>query len=133
MLLRHERTHLAERHERTLVALASLQHGLRWLPGLGASVAAARLSLERVADEEAAGSATDRRLALASALLATAVPAPDGVAAFNAAEGLEERIGAMRGGLAPAPAAAARLLRGGSTALRSGPAILMGLLVVCLR
>jgi len=133
MLLRHEHTHLAQGHERTLVALASLRRGLRWLPGLGASVAAARLSLERVADEEAAGDVPGRRRALAAALLATGMPGREGLAAFNAAEGLQERVRAMLAGFPPAPPGVARLLRGGATALRSGPAVLLGLLVVCLR
>jgi Zn-dependent protease with chaperone function len=102
ILLRHEAAHLRYHHERELQALAVLRFALSWLPGINGSVSIARLAMERLADEEAAGAGRPLRTALARALLVTVSgAAPDAVPAFNHAQGLVERVQAMRTTAAP--------------------------------
>jgi Zn-dependent protease with chaperone function len=97
IMLRHEAAHLRYHHERELQALTVLRFALRWLPGINGSVSIARLAMERLADEEATGPGRPLRAALARALLVTVSgAAPDPVPAFNHAQGLVERVQAMR-------------------------------------
>lgn len=133
MLVDHEKTHLTEGHERWLRQYTVIRHSLWWLPGLSHSFRVARLALERVADEAAAGSVGANRMALAKALVATAATVPEAALAFNGISGLGERVAAMSGEIPPLPApqrlmlnATARSMQG----LAVVGAIWVGLLLV---
>lgn len=93
----HEEAHLGLNHHRFL-ALAVMVEGSTWFwPPAKSSTGALRLSLERWADETAAGENMDSRSRLASALFAVAVEAQrPALAAFSALDGLVERVSAMR-------------------------------------
>jgi hypothetical protein len=104
LLLIHEMAHLHNRDERKLVALTVIEEALRWLPGVKESVNVARVAIERLADELAAGSTQAARNSLSSALLKTEFHAPPAcVAAFSPASGLAERVEAMDRALRPLP------------------------------
>jgi Zn-dependent protease with chaperone function len=93
----HEEAHLGLGHHRYL-ALAVMVEGSTWFwPPARSSTGALRLSLERWADEAAAGENMSSRSRLASALFAVAVEAQrPALAAFSALDGLVERVSAMR-------------------------------------
>ncbi|MHB8378310.1 MAG: M48 family metalloprotease [Acidimicrobiales bacterium] len=93
----HEEAHLGLAHHRYLV-LAVMVEGSTWFwPPARSSTKALRLSLERWADETAAGDDTRSRSRLASALFAVAAEAErPALAAFSALDGLIERATAMR-------------------------------------
>ena len=93
----HEEAHLSLGHHRYL-ALAVMVEGTTWFwPPARSSTRALRLSIERWADETAAGEDVSSRSRLASALFAVAVEAPrPALAAFSALDGLVERVAAMR-------------------------------------
>ncbi len=103
-VLRHEVAHLERRHQRWLVLVTALEHGLVLLPLLRRSTAALRCALERWADEDAAGNSPEGRATLHAALVrvTNAMLAP-GVAAFSAADTLLERLQAMERALPPPP------------------------------
>jgi Zn-dependent protease with chaperone function len=93
-VVRHELAHLRNRHHRDLVFAGVVDATLGWIPGLRASTAALRLSIERSADEEAsdlpgAREATRRALLMTTATMLGPVPA------FNAAFTLLARIDAL--------------------------------------
>lgn len=138
ILLRHEAAHLRYRHERELQVLAILRFALAWLPGLSKSVSVARLAMERLADEEAAGPGVPRRRALARALVVTVSgAAPDAVPAFNHVQGLLERVEAMNMTAAPLNRYQELGLKTGATVMRLSVSAgaLLGLLLmtgVCL-
>lgn len=102
-VLRHEVAHLEQRHQRWLVLITALEHGLVLLPLLRRSTAALRCALERWADEDAAGDSREGRATLQAALVrvTNAMLAP-GVAAFTTADTLLERLQAMERS-APSP------------------------------
>jgi len=95
-VLRHEIAHLERRHQRWLVFVTALEHGLVLLPFLRKSTAALRCALERWADEEAAGDSSQGRATLQAALVrvTNAMLAP-GAAAFTTADTLLERLQAL--------------------------------------
>jgi Zn-dependent protease with chaperone function len=98
-VVRHELAHLRNGHHRDLVLAGVVDATLGWLPGLRASTAALRLSLERSADEVAA----DRpgaRDATRRALLKTTETMLGPVPAFTAAFTLLARLNALA---TPAP------------------------------
>jgi len=69
-LVRHETAHLELGHHRFLLVAAAVEGALGWIRPIRRSVAALRLSLERWADEEAAGGSPQRREAIRGAMLA---------------------------------------------------------------
>jgi Zn-dependent protease with chaperone function len=93
-VVRHELAHLRNRHHRDLVLAAVVDATLGWIPGLRASTAALRLSIERSADEEAAGRSGARE-AIRSALLKTTATILGPVPAFTAAFTLLARLEAL--------------------------------------
>jgi hypothetical protein len=102
MVIRHEQAHLDRAHERMLKALMVVRRLGSWVPGVGRSVEAARLAIEREADELAAGSSPTRRAALARALSVLALERRSAVvAAMTGCAGVQERLASMRGELAP--------------------------------
>jgi hypothetical protein len=115
LVVRHESAHLELKHQRWLTVAAGLDRSVGLVGPLRKSTATWRRSLERCADEIAAGADLDRRQLLRSALLdlsiGTAGPA---VAAFGAADTVLERTDAL---LEPPPAASWRV-----RALVYGPA-----------
>jgi Zn-dependent protease with chaperone function len=93
-VVRHELAHLRNGHHRDLVLAGVVDATLGWMPGLRASTAAFRLSLERSADEVAA----DRpgaRDATRRALLKTTETMFGPVPAFMAAFTLLARLDAL--------------------------------------
>jgi hypothetical protein len=93
----HEEAHLGLGHDRYL-ALAFLVEGTTWFwPPARFSTRVFRLSLERWADETAAGENMSSRSRLASALFAVAVETQrPALAAFSGLDGLVERVSAMQ-------------------------------------
>lgn len=96
-VLRHEAAHLHHRHHRYLITAAAIDHAVVFLPPVRRSTKVLRASLERWADEVAAGGAPGRRQALRGALLdvTRAMVAPMAVAAFSTAETILERVDAL--------------------------------------
>lgn len=93
----HEEAHLGFAHHRYLALAATIEGSMWCWPPAKASARALRLSLERWADECAAGDSGQARSRLASALLAVAVDVQrPALAAFSALDGLVERMAAMR-------------------------------------
>lgn len=93
-VVRHELAHLRNRHHRDLALAAVVDAALGWLPGLRASTAALRLSIERSADEEAADRPGARE-ATRRALLKTTETLLEPVPAFTAAFTLLARLDAL--------------------------------------
>jgi len=93
----HEEAHLGHGHHRYL-ALAVMVEGSMWFwAPARSSTGALRLSLERWADETAAGENMSSRSRLASALFVVAAEVQrPALAAFSALDGLLERVAAMR-------------------------------------
>lgn len=104
-VLRHEAAHLEHRHHRYLLLAAVVDGTFRWLPGVHRSVRVLRTSLERWADEQAAGSTRARRATVREALMGVTLAAVGpAVAAFNEADGILERLEALdRTPTAPSP------------------------------
>lgn len=125
-VLRHEAAHIEGRHQRYLVLITTLEHGLVLLPFLRRSTAALRGALERSADERAAGASPEGRAALRAALLhvTSAMVAPGAtVTAFSSsADSVLERLQAMEEA-PPAPGPCRASLRRGLVYL---PAFLLG-------
>ena len=96
VVLRHEEAHLRHRHDRYLAALRLGETSFGFLPFVRASAGTVRLSLERWADESAAGGSEPGRVALKGALLRVAHAATSApLAAFGAAETVVERLSAL--------------------------------------
>ena len=98
-VIRHELAHLRNGHHRDLVLAGVVDATMGWLPGIRASTATLRLSLERSADEVAA----DRpgaRDATRRALLKTTETMLGPVPAFTAAFTILARLNALE---TPAP------------------------------
>jgi Zn-dependent protease with chaperone function len=93
-VVRHELAHLRNRHHRDLVFAGVVDATLGWMPGLRASTAALRLSIERSADEEASD-LPGAREATRRALLKTTATMLGPVPAFTAAFTLLARIDAL--------------------------------------
>jgi beta-lactamase regulating signal transducer with metallopeptidase domain len=92
-VVRHELSHLRNRHHRDLVVAAVVDAALGWVPGVRASTRALRLSIERSADEEAAEPGA--RDATRRALLKTTETMLGPVPAFTAAFTLMARLDAL--------------------------------------
>jgi Zn-dependent protease with chaperone function len=93
-VVRHEVAHLRNRHHRDLALAAIVDATVGWMPGLRASTAALRLSIERAADEEAA-ERPGAREAIRRALLKTTETMLGPVPAFTAAFTLLARLDAL--------------------------------------
>lgn len=93
-VVRHELAHLRNRHHRDLALAAIVDATLGWIPGLRASTAALRLSIERAADEEAA-ERPGAREPIRRALLKTTETMLGPVPAFTAALTLLARLDAL--------------------------------------
>lgn len=98
-VVRHEYAHLRQRHHRDLVLAGVVDATVGWLPGLRASTQALRLSVERSADEAAAGSPGARDV-IRRALLKTTETMLGPVPAFSAALTVVARLDALA---TPAP------------------------------
>ncbi len=95
-VLRHEAAHLEHRHHRYLLLASAVEDSLRWIPGARTSAQALRTSLERWADEQAAGATPARRATVREALLDVTLAATgSAVAAFNDADTVVERLTAL--------------------------------------
>src|ERR671911_54871 len=93
-VISHELAHLRNRHHRDLVLAGVVDATFGWIPGLRASTAALRLSIERSADEEAA-ERLGAREATRRALLKTTETMLSPVPAFTAAFTLLARLEAL--------------------------------------
>jgi Zn-dependent protease with chaperone function len=93
-VVRHELAHLRNRHDRDLVFAGVVDATLGWIPGLRASTAALRLSIERSADEEASD-LPGAREATRRALLKITTTMLGPVPAFTAAFTLLARLDAL--------------------------------------
>ncbi len=93
-VVRHELAHLRNRHHRALTLASAVDAALGWFPGVGASTATLRLSIERCADEEAAATPGGRD-SIRRALLTTTEMMLDPVPAFGAAATLAARLEAL--------------------------------------
>src|ERR671911_1198399 len=93
-VISHELAHLRNRHHRDLVLAGVVDATSGWIPGLRASTAALRLSIERSADEEAA-ERPGAREATRRALLKTTETMLSPVPAFTAAFTLLARLDAL--------------------------------------
>jgi hypothetical protein len=93
-VISHELAHLRNRHHRDLVLAGVVDATFGWIPGLRASSAALRLSIERSADEEAA-ERPGAREATRRALLKTTETMLSPVPAFTAAFTLLARLDAL--------------------------------------
>ena len=97
-VLRHERSHLDHRHHMMLRIASAGELGLGFLPWIRSAVDQMRCSIERWADEDAAGSAPETRKSTRRALVevATAGLSVD-VAAFGGLATVVERVEALEG------------------------------------
>lgn len=93
-VIRHEQTHLRNRHDRHLVLAAVVEGTLGWLPGARRSAHLVRLSLERWADEAAADRPGGREH-IRRALLKTTESLLEAVPAFSPACTRVERLTAL--------------------------------------
>ncbi|MHB8293361.1 MAG: M56 family metallopeptidase [Acidimicrobiales bacterium] len=119
MVLAHETAHLDYHHQRYLSLASALRHALAFFPPARRSVVALVVALERWADEAAAASVEDGRDRLRRALRhVTVLMIGPQVAAFSAAETLEERLTALD---EPPPGLAA-----GSRGVLYGPGFALG-------
>jgi beta-lactamase regulating signal transducer with metallopeptidase domain len=98
-VIRHEQTHLRNRHDRHLVLAAVVEGTFGWLPGARRSAYMVRLGLERWADEVAADRPGGREQ-IRRALLKTTELLLDAVPAFSPGCTLVERLTALE---APRP------------------------------
>ncbi|MGH9267294.1 MAG: M56 family metallopeptidase [Acidimicrobiales bacterium] len=96
-VLRHEAAHLEKGHHRYLLAATAVDHALAFLPVVRRSTHVLRTSLERWADEVAAGGVPAERHVLRTALLevSRAMVAPTAMAAFSTADTIVERVEAL--------------------------------------
>lgn len=96
-VIAHELAHLSHDHPRMLLIAASAGSALGWWPPMRPSVRAFRASIERWADDHAAGADPARRRSVCDALQRIgAVATPKPVAAFSLSDATAERIEAMR-------------------------------------
>jgi Zn-dependent protease with chaperone function len=93
-VVKHELAHLRNRHHRDLVLAGVVDATLGWIPGLRATTAALRLSVERSADEEASD-VPGAREAIRRALLKTTATMLGPVPAFTAVFTLVARLEAL--------------------------------------
>ena len=68
----HERAHLRRRHRAHLLVAVWIEALFGWIPAVARSTLALRLTVERAADEEAAGADPEHRLRIGTALRAMA-------------------------------------------------------------
>lgn len=100
-VLRHERAHLEHRHHVLLLVAAAADCGLGVLPWVRSSVVQLRCSIERWADEDAAGSDVVSRQSTRRALVGVAVGGLSvDVAAFGSLGTVVQRLAALE---VPAP------------------------------
>lgn len=100
-VLRHERSHLDHRHHVLLWVAAGAETGLGFFPWVRSAVDKLRCSMERWADEDAAGLEVDARRATKRALIGVATGGVSvDVAAFGGLSTVLERVEALD---APAP------------------------------
>ena len=93
----HELAHLRHGHPRMLLIAASARSALAWWPPMRRSHRVFRASIERWADECAAGAHEQTRRSLCEALRSvTAVARPAPIATFSLADATAERIEAMQ-------------------------------------
>lgn len=95
-VIRHEMAHLEHHHARFLFLGVAVTRGLWFLPFIGRSATALRLSLERWADESASRGSMESRSSVSSALrkLATVAPslsAGDRIRALESTEAMSQR------------------------------------------
>lgn len=97
VVLRHEAAHLKHHHHRYLRAATAIDHALAFVPAARQSTKVLRASLERWADEVAAGDVPADRQVLRGALLdvTRAMVAPMALAAFSTADTIVERVDAL--------------------------------------
>ena len=93
-VVRHELAHVRNQHHRDLALAAVVDATLGWMPGIRASTAVLRLSIERAADEEAAEQPGARET-IRRALLKTTETMLGPVPAFTAAFTLLARLDAL--------------------------------------
>jgi Zn-dependent protease with chaperone function len=124
----HEAAHLDRRHDRYLLLATAVEHACAFFPPARRSTAALRASLERWADEDAAGASAASRQALRRALLGVTVAlvAEPSVAAFTTAETVLERLDALdTAAPSPSPLLRASLyLPGAALAVLAGVTLL---------
>ncbi len=96
VIVAHERAHLTYRHQRLLALAAAAKAALIWWPPTARTHRVVCASLERWADETAAGDEQDRRRCLSSVLERVATePSPAAVTALSTAALTAERIDAL--------------------------------------
>ena len=93
----HERAHLRGRHRVHLLVAVWIDALFGWIPAVARSTLALRLTVERAADEEAAGVDPDHRLRVSSAMRALAVTGLAGCAS----EAVQYRAGLLITPLVP--------------------------------
>jgi hypothetical protein len=97
MLVRHELAHLRGKHHRHLTVAAAIDSAFGWLRPIRSSLAAFRFTLERWADEEAAGpNPTDRNALVTALSVVSTTRAQLGLAGFADVATVPERIRALR-------------------------------------
>jgi hypothetical protein len=97
VIVAHELAHLRHDHPRMLLVAAGVRSALAWWPAARYSHRAFRASIERWADECAAGGQESTRRSLRDALhKVAAVARPVPIATFSLADATAERIEAMR-------------------------------------
>lgn len=103
VVLRHEAAHLEHGHHRYLLLASALDHALAFFPLVRRSTRVLRTSLERWADETAAGEIAEDRLLLRDALLdvTRALVSPVAVAAFSTTDTVVERVDALENEVPP--------------------------------
>lgn len=121
VVLRHEVAHLRHRHQRRLLFGRVLRGALGWLGPVGRSLEVHEETLERWADEEAAGTPRDREM-LRGALLAAVGLGAAASPALATPDTVVERIRALEGA-PPAPAAGERVLLYAPLAPAAGAAV----------
>lgn len=96
-VLSHERAHLVNRHDRFLLLATAVEHAFAVFPWVRHSTSVLRVSVERWADEDAAGQAPHSRRVVRDALIdvTAALVAEPSVAAFSHADTVMERIEAL--------------------------------------
>lgn len=94
--VRHEEAHLHHGHHRGVLLAAVVERTFGWCPGARRSTLALRASLERWADDDAAGREPAERHALREAIVrVAAAPVPSRVCALGGPANLDERLEAL--------------------------------------
>ncbi|HVT75891.1 MAG TPA: M56 family metallopeptidase [Acidimicrobiales bacterium] len=120
LVLRHEASHLAHRHDRFLTTAAFVSEGLRYVPTARVAARVLVTALERWADEDAVETAADRTCVRDALLAIVGHEIADAVAAFARPATIRERLAALD---APSPSRAMR-----PTVVVATPAVALGLL-----